>query len=187
MGWGFIIIAGLFTAGAFADLLVGSEEGASLFDELAGYAETALGGLEKFWKSTMGEVHSTLFNLFVDTMKGSKALSKLVAATATAGLSLALLDWFSGVLQKANGTCVSGIFNFINTPVVLLKATIYNWNEVLGYLSDVFLIPVELVVAFVALALLAIWDVIKFMGPAAGLAGYICQIFQISGPCCSNV
>lgn len=180
--WGGIILGGLIVLAVLADGLVGGEEGASLFDELAQYAEGALSTIYGLWKNTMGNIDNSLYNIFHDSLKASGALSKLVAHTATAGISLAILDWFSGVVGKLQGTCLNDIFNFINTPVTALKATLYNYNKYLGYLSDIFLIPVEFVVAIVALGLLGFWDVLKLSFSPISIL--ICNIFQASGPCC---
>lgn len=165
-----------------SDSLLGGEESLNLFDDLGNFVEGGLKTVMSAWKNTMGEVHSTFYNLFNSTLKASSALSKLVAATLTAGLTLTLLDLFNGQLGKVKNECVGKFFDAFNTPITFLKATLYGFYKPLGYLADIFLFPFEFVVAVLALGGVAIWDVIKKLGP---IAGWICR--GSLNVCCNGV
>jgi hypothetical protein len=165
-----------------SDSLLGGEESLNLFDDMGDFVEGGLKSIMNMWKNTMGEVHNTFFNFFSSTLKASGALSKLVAATLTAGLTLTLLDLFNGQLGKVKNECVGKFFDFFNTPLTFLKAELYKFYKPLGYLADIFLFPFEFVVAVVALGGVAIWDVMKKLGP---IAGWICR--GSLNVCCNGV
>lgn len=175
-----IIIAGIVLV-ALSDLLVGDEEGLNLFDDLAEFVESGIKAILSGWKNTMGEVHSTLYNLFNTTLKASSALSKLVAATATIGLTLSLMDIFAGRLSKLKGTCIAAMFDAWDTPINFIKAELYGFYKPLGYIADVFLFPFEIVMAFAAMITLAIWDVLKVIDIGKLICG------QSQSPCCNDV
>lgn len=171
-----------------SDVLVGDEDGLNLLDDMGTFAEGGLNDVLKVWKSTMGGVHNTFYNLFHNTMKASGALSKLVAATLTAGLTISVLDLFNGVLGKLKNKCIGKMFEFWNTPFTFVKAELYNLWKPLGYLADIFLLPFEFVVAFLAMITSAIWDVltkIPSIVTSKTWGGLICG--QSLSPCCNDV
>jgi len=176
---GFVIILAAIAAITISELLLGDEEGLNLFDDVGTFAEGILDKILSVWKGTMGEIDSTLFNIFNGTFKASSGLSKLVAHTGTMGLSLAMLDIFSAELNKVHGSCFNFLFDFLNTPISAIKSVLYDAWEPLGYLSDIFLLPFEMVVALMTIATWAMWGVIKNM---TGLRNFICNTFP--SPCC---
>lgn len=176
-----IIFVGIGLA-IISDALLGEEEGLNVLDDMATFTEGGITTMMKIWKSTMGEIHTTFYNIFVETLKASPALGKLVAATLTAAASLTLIDVFTGQMKKLDKTCVADFFTAINTPINFLKAELYNFYAPLGYLADIFLIPFEVVVAFISLIAVAVWDFLK----KTGLGSLICGSDPTS-PCCKNL
>jgi hypothetical protein len=176
---GFVIILLAIAAITISELMLGDEEGLNLFDDIGTFSEGLILKLLAIWKSTIGEIDNTLFNLFNGTFKASAGLSKLVAHTGTMGLSLAMLDIFSGELNKVKGSCFNFLFDFLNTPFAAIKSLLYDAWEPLGYLSDIFLLPFEMVVALMTIVVWAIWGVIKKM---TGLRNFLCDTFP--SPCC---
>lgn len=179
---GAIIFLGIVLIALLSDALMGDEEGLNLIDDMATFSEGGMMTLLKFWKSTMGEIHTTVFNIFSETLHGSPALSKLVAATLTSAVGVTLLDLFDGQMQKLKDTCVADIFTVLNTPINFLKAELYNFYKPLGYIADIFMIPFEIVVAFISIITTAIWDFLK----KTGLGNLLCSSGS-NNPCCQNL
>ncbi len=177
---GVLVIFALIGLTALSEFMVGDEDALNLLDDAATYSENSVQALLKFWKMSMGEIHSTLYNIFTESLKASPALSKLTAATATMAVAMMLMDVFADQSKKIHGTCLADIFGIFNTPFNFLKATLYDWSHPLGYLADIFLIPFEMVVGIIALIMQAIWSIIMKMG----LGNTICQITESSSPCC---
>lgn len=176
----FVIILLAIGAVALSDLLVGDEEGINVLDDAGEFAENGLDGILKLWKGTMGEVHSTFYNLFHNTFKASGALSKLVAATLTAGLTISMADLFTGKLGGLKNKCIGKMFDFWNTPITFIKAELYNLSHLLGYVSDIMLFPFEFVTAILAMITLAIWDVLKVIQIGSLICG------GSESPCCNK-